>query len=112
MDKRDKPFLPCDVYLTLAEKPLCDCLDMLTAEANGADASRSKPIFLPDSTPCGQVTSGAYGHAISQSLVLGYVENSLAQPCNRLSVASFGRAHEATLLKHPLFDPDGLRLRG
>ncbi|HEV7254741.1 MAG TPA: FAD-dependent oxidoreductase [Mesorhizobium sp.] len=110
--KLDKPFLHRDAYAALAHKPPRDRLVMLKVEANGADASGGEPIFLSDGTPAGQVTSGAFGHFVGQSLALGYVKNGLAQPGDRLSVAILGRPHEAILLDRPPFDPDGLRLRG
>ena len=40
-------------------------------DAAEADASGGEPIFLPDGTPVGQVSSGAYGYSVGMSLALG-----------------------------------------
>ena len=84
---------------------------MVEIEARQADATGGEPIFLPDGTPAGQVTSGAYGHAVEKSLALGYVRNDLVKPGDAVSVAILGRPHDAVILDRPPFDPAGLRLR-
>ena len=81
-------------------------------EAEEADASGGEPIFLPDGTPAGQVTSGAYGYHVEKSLALGYVRADVATPGGVFDVAILGRPHRATLLEQPPFDRDGSRLRG
>jgi dimethylglycine dehydrogenase len=109
MDKGD--FLNRSAYSAIAEKPPRDRLVILSITAKDADASGGEPIFLPDSTPIGQVTSGAYGYTVGKSLALGYVKNNGVKPGDKLTVAILGRPHDAILLEHPPFDPEGKRLR-
>ena len=85
---------------------------MIEIEAVEADATGGEPVFLPDGTPLGQVSSGAYGYSVGKSLALGYVKADLAKPGDEVSVAVLGRPHRGWLLERPPFDPEGLRLRG
>ncbi len=68
MDKGE--FLNRDAYAAVADRPARDELIMLSIDARDADATGGEPIFLPDGTPIGQVSSGAYGYFVEQSLAL------------------------------------------
>jgi dimethylglycine dehydrogenase len=110
--KMDKgAFLNREAYAAIAQNPARDELVMLSIEATDADATGGEPIFLPDGTPVGQVSSGAYGYFVQKSLALGYVKAGSARAGDKVSVAILGRPHEAILLAHPPFDPEGNRLR-
>ncbi len=109
LDKGD--FLHRDAYLKIAANPARDRLVVFSVEAGGADANGGEPVFLPDGTPVGQVTSGTYGHSVGLSLALGYVKAGLAGPGDEVSVAILGRPHKAVVLAAPPFDPAGQRLR-
>jgi dimethylglycine dehydrogenase len=104
-------FLNRDAYLGIADRPARDELIMIAIEAKNADASGGEPIFLPDGTPVGQVTSGAYGYSVGMSLALGYVKAGTAKSGDALTVAILGQPHPAVLLERPPFDPEGRRLR-
>ena len=109
--KTDKDFLNREAYLAVADKPARDELIMLSVSAKDADATGGEPIFLPDGTPIGQVSSGAYGYFVDQSLAMGYVKAGTAKAGDKVTVAILGRPHDAVLLAHPPFDPEGKRLR-
>ncbi len=72
----------------------------------------AEPVFLPDGTPVGQVSSGGYGYGVDQSLAIAYLRAGAVQPGDRVTVAILGGAVPARVLARPPFDPDGLRLRG
>lgn len=110
LDKGD--FLNRDAYVALHNRPARDTLVAIRIEAEEADATGGEPIFLPDGTPVGQVTSGAYGYSVGMSLALAYLRAGSCKPGDRLHVAILGRMHEAELLAAPPFDPEGRRLRG
>jgi dimethylglycine dehydrogenase len=109
MDKGD--FLNRDAYAAIAGKPARQRLAMVSIAAVDADATGGEPIFLPDGTPVGQVSSGAYGYTVDLSLALCYIKAGMAKAGDTVSVAILGRPHEATILERPPFDPEGLRLR-
>lgn len=108
-DKGD--FLNRAAWLGLHNREPRDKLVMLRIDARDADATGGEPIFLPDGTPVGQVSSGAYGYSVGMSLALAYVRNDKASAGDKLHVAILGRMHEAELLAAPPFDPAGQRLR-
>jgi dimethylglycine dehydrogenase len=68
--------------------------------------------IMKDGTAVGYVTSGAYGHCIEKSLAAGYVPSALAQDGTRFEIDILGDMRPATVHLQPLYDPQGLRLRG
>ena len=110
--KMDKEFLNKSAYAVLADKPPRELLVLMEVDADTADASGGEPVFLPDGTPVGQVSSGAYGYHVGKSLALGYVKADHAAPGTEVHVAVLGRPHTARILDGAPFDADGSRLRG
>lgn len=110
LDKGD--FLNREAYVAIASNPPRDRFVMLSVDAKDADATGGEPIFLPDGTPIGQVSSGAYGYSVGLSLALGYIKAGSAHPGDAVTVAILGHPHDAVILERPPFDPDGKRLRG
>lgn len=110
--KLDKgEFLNRDAYAAIAGNPARDRLVTLAIETEDADATGGEPVFLPDGTPLGQVSSGSYGYWVGQSLALAYVKADLAQPGDVVTVAILGTSRKARILAEPAFDPGGERLR-
>ncbi len=109
--KRDKDFLNKAAWLAIADLPKREQIVMLDIDAVTADASGGEPIFLPDGTPIGQVSSGAYGYWVNKSLALGYVKSEFYEPGRTVHVAILGKPHVARILAEPAFDPSGARLR-
>ena len=109
--KMDKEFLNKSACAALLEKPARELLVMFEIDAVEADATGGEPIFMPDGSPLGRVTSGAYGYSVGKSLALGYIKAGVAKPGDEVSVAILGRPHRAVLLAEPPFDPKGERLR-
>lgn len=70
-----------------------------------------EPIFAPDGTPVGRVTSGAYGYSVGKSLAIGYADPKVAKPGDTVEVFILGKRHKAKILSEPPFDPAGHRLR-
>ena len=83
-----------------------------TAGLAGADASGGEPVFLPDGTPVGRVSSGAYGWGVGTSVALGFVKSEHYRPGETYHIAILGESHEAILQAEPVFDAPGVRLRG
>lgn len=109
--KSDRAFLNRDAWEAVAAKPARERLVLLSVDVDDADATGSEPIFLPDGTPVGQVSSGAFGHGVGQSLALGFLRADVAQPGAEVDIAILGQSHRARILPEPPFDPKGLRLR-
>ena len=111
--KMEKPdFLGKTAYAKLAGLQPREKLVMIEVDATIADASGGEPVFLPDGTSVGRVTSGAYGFSVGKSLALGFVASAHAVPETELSIAVLGLHHRGVILAEPAFDPKGERLRG
>jgi dimethylglycine dehydrogenase len=68
--------------------------------------------IMKDGAAVGYVTSGAYGHCVGKSLAAGYVPTALAREGARFEIDILGQMRTATVRLEPLYDPQGLRLRG
>ncbi|MEM9434014.1 MAG: FAD-dependent oxidoreductase [Pseudomonadota bacterium] len=108
--KLEKDFLNKSAYLEIKDRACRDSLSIIEVlDVRDADASGGEPIFLPDGTPVGRVTSGTYGYTVDKSLALGFLKD--VTPGTELDVMILGRSHRGVVLAEPPFDPKGLRLR-
>ncbi|MEL7211848.1 MAG: FAD-dependent oxidoreductase [Pseudomonadota bacterium] len=108
--KMEKEFLNKGAYEALSKETAREQLSMVEVlDVNGADASGGEPIFLPDGTPVGRVSSGAYGYTVEKSLALGFLKGVDAGA--EVDVMILGRPHRGVVLAEPPFDPEGKRLR-
>ena len=108
--KMEKAFLNKAAYADLAENTARETLSIV--EVLGVDeaaASGGEPIFLPDGTPVGRVSSGAYGYTVGKSLALGFLKGVEAGA--EVDVMILGKPHRGVVLSEPPFDPEGKRLR-
>ena len=79
-------------------------------EAADADAIGDEPISR-DGSVIGWVTSGGYGHCVGKSIALGYVTASVAAATEGFEIEILGERRRAVRCAHPLYDPDGRRMR-
>jgi dimethylglycine dehydrogenase len=106
----DKEFLHKDSYLKIKGNPSREVLSLIQVQdITTADATGGEPIFLPDGTPVGRVTSGTYGYSVGMSLALGYLKDTPAG--SAVDVMILGKPHRGVVLAEPPFDPKGARLR-
>ena len=109
--KSDKDFLNKDAWLEIAGKKPREELHILEIDTEDADANGAEPVFMPDGSPAGQISSGAYGYHVEKSLALAYLKAGTAGPGDTVHVAILGEPHPARVLSEPPFDPEGRRLR-
>ncbi len=110
--KMDKPeFLGKEAYAKIKDLPPREMLVSLVVDVDNADASGGEPIFLPDGTPVGRVSSGAYGFSVEKSVALCFIKTEHAVAGAEFDVAILGKPHRAVMLDEPAFDPKGTRLR-
>jgi len=89
-------------------------LPSTSSGTTAADATGWEPIWCADRC-VGFITSGAYGHNVSASLALGYIESAVlddAQQTTSLEVSILGERCGLEVLTGPLVDPSGARMRG
>ncbi len=80
-------------------------------DAADADVIADEPIWH-DGKVIGWVTSGGYAHFVDCSLAQGYVPKELAENGAGFEIEILGERRPATIQHEPLFDPEGLRMRG
>jgi dimethylglycine dehydrogenase len=82
-------------------------------ELPGADTEAiGYESILKDGAAVGYVTSAAFGHCLGKSLAAGYVPAALAREAEKFEIDLFGERRAAIVRLQPLYDPQGLRLRG
>ena len=110
--KLDKlEFLGREAYVAIKDEAPRWELIALEIKVENADASGGEPIFTTDGEPCGQVSSGAYGHSVRASLALGFIRAPFLDGRTEYDVMILGKPHRARLLSEAKFDPSGIRLR-
>ena len=92
------------------EEGIATRLVYLAVDADDADPLGNEPIYA-DGRIVGISTSGAYGHAVKQSIAFAYVEPQLAEPGTGLEIPILGERRGARVLAQPLYDPKNERLR-
>ena len=97
----------------LAERAAGPARRFVVMEVADADADViGYESIIKDGAAVGYVTSGAYGHCIGRSLAAGYVPAGLARDGERFEIDILGEMRTATVHLQPLYDPEGVRLRG
>ena len=87
-------------------------LGTFLVKADDADALGNEPIWCGERV-VGWVTSGGFGHAIGESIALGYIPADLAaEGRDDFAVEILGERRSARLLTSPPYDPTGACLRG
>ena len=108
MSKGD--FVGRDAYLHDKELGGTRRLIALTIDATEADAIGDEPVWH-DGKVVGWITSGGYGHCVAKSIALGYVPVALANADSGFEIELLGERRAASLVRQPLYDPQGLRMR-
>ncbi len=80
-------------------------------DADGADVVAYEPIFVGGEVR-GFCTSGGYSHHARQSVAMGFVPADAAKPGLEVEIEILGEKRKAQMATVPLFDPEGLRMRG
>lgn len=83
----------------------------LAIDSPDADAAGYEPVWH-GSALVGFVTSGGYGHCAATSLAMGYVDSSVPDEQDGLSVTILGERRPCRILARPAIDPAGSRMRG
>ena len=76
----------------------------------GSDCMGNEPVYHDDRV-VGVTTSGAFGHAVNQSLAFAYVDPKLAAPGTQLQVLMFKEHRGARVVADSIWDPGNERLK-
>ena len=83
-----------------------------TTRATSCSAGSRCSAGRPTAAVLGRVTSGGSGWSLGASIAYAYLPLEAAVAGTRLEVDLFGVPRAATVTAQPLFDPEGLRVRG
>ena len=108
--KYDKDFIGKDAVLQRKQEGIQTRLVYLALAPGDNDAGGNEAVYDGERV-IGVTTSGAYGHAVRQSIAFAYVEPQYAKPGTALSVGLLGEQRTATVQAAPLYDPGNEKLK-
>jgi glycine cleavage system aminomethyltransferase T/glycine/D-amino acid oxidase-like deaminating enzyme len=110
--KIDKPggFEGRDALVTAKEAGLTRRLRAIVLDDPAAVVVGSEPVRIGDAV-VGRVTSGGYGYSVGASIAYAYLPID-AGPDTAVSIDLFGAWIGGTVVREPLYDPEGARVRG
>jgi dimethylglycine dehydrogenase len=108
LDKRD--FIGREASLRRRQQGERMKLVYLSIDAADVDALGNEPVYH-DARLVGLTTSGAYGHAVQQSLAFAYVDPKLARARETFEVLILGERRKARMIDEPAYDPTNSRLK-
>ena len=79
-------------------------------DAADIDARGAEPVLMGERC-IGLTTSGGYGHRVNKSLLFACVDPAFAAPGCQFEVYVQGQRRTATVLEHPAYDPDNLKMK-
>ncbi len=86
-------------------------LCVFEVDAEDADVVAYEPIFVDDEV-VGFCTSGGYSHYAEKSIAMGFLPTDMAVTGAQVEIEILGQRRKAARIETPLFDPDGMRMRG
>ena len=115
VDLRKRDFIGREAALRERDTPPGRRLCTFVVDAHDADPWGDEPIFAGDDV-VGFVTSGGYAHYSGKSIALGFVPVDLidggAEPAAGFAIEILGERRAARLVREPVLDPAGERMRG
>ena len=94
----------------LAKDDLSKVFVSMVINGNDIDVSGDEAILKSGET-IGNVTSGGYAHYVKKSVALGYIPPKYAIDGETVNIEILGKMFEAIVVKKPLYDPAGHKMR-
>ena len=110
VDLRKNDFIGRDAAMRERDAPPGRRLCTFVVDAHDADVWADEPIFAGDDV-VGFVTSGGYAHYSGKSVALGFVPVEMIADGAEFEVEILGERRAATLVRDPVLDPRGERMR-
>jgi dimethylglycine dehydrogenase len=79
-------------------------------DAHDVDVRGAEPVLFGDDC-IGLTTSGGYGHRTGKSLFFACVPPEHSQPGSMFDIYLQGERCKATVLEHPAYDPDNVKMK-
>ena len=111
VDLRKNDFIGRDAAMRERDAPPGRRLCTFVVDAHDADVWADEPIFSGDDV-VGFVTSGGYAHYSEKSIALGFAPVEMIAAGAEFTVEILGERRAARLVREPVLDPRGERMRG
>ena len=111
VDLAKNRFIGRDAAMRERDAPPGRRLCTFVVDAHDADVWADEPIFAGDEV-VGFVTSGGYAHWSEKSIALGFAPVELVDDGAEFTVEILGERRAASLVREPILDPRGERMRG
>lgn len=111
IDYNKPDFIGRQAVLAQRDNGCSHCRVCFVVDADDADVHGDETIWLGDKY-VGFVTSGGYGHYVQKSIAIAYIDQAVAQAFDdTFHIQILDNRCPATLQPHPLYDPDGNKMR-
>ncbi|MET8468151.1 FAD-dependent oxidoreductase [Streptomyces sp. NPDC006422] len=108
--KKKGDYLGLDAIRDVTKDTVTRRLTALLIEDDRSVVMGHEPVYV-DGTPCGYVTSAAYGYTLGRPIAYAWLPAEHADPGTRVEIGYFGDRVPAVTATEPLFDPDMTRIR-
>ena len=83
----------------------------MVVETNEIDVTYNEAV-LKDDKAIGYVTSGGFAHFVNKSVAFSYLDTNKLNSGKGIQVEINGDLFNCNLIKEPLYDPGGEKMRG
>jgi len=85
-------------------------LTPLIIETNDIDVTNNEAV-VKDGKSIGYITSGGYAHYVKKSIAYSYLDEKILKTNEKFQVEINGNFYDSTVIKEPLYDPRGTKMR-
>ena len=85
-------------------------LTPLIIETNDIDVTNNEAV-VKDGKSIGYITSGGYAHYVKKSIAYSYLDEKILKTNEKFQVEINGNFYDSTIIKEPLYDPRGTKMR-
>ena len=85
-------------------------LTPMIVETNDIDVTNNE-VVMKDGKSIGYITSGGFAHYIKKSIAYSYLDKEILKTNEKLKVEINGNFYDCSVIKEPLYDPRGTKMR-
>jgi len=85
-------------------------LTPLIIETDDIDVTNNEAV-VKDGKSIGYITSGGYAHYVKKSIAYSYLDEKILKTNEKFQVEINGNFYDSTIIKEPLYDPRGTKMR-
>jgi len=85
-------------------------LTPLIIETDDIDVTNNEAV-VKDGKSIGYITSGGYAHYVKKSIAYSYLDEKILKMNEKFQVEINGNFYDSTIIKEPLYDPRGTKMR-